>query len=166
MWRRSKNSTIRITSRMISGPMPSPGRTRTLRLERLSFIACRLYQSQGRRDDALGVRAPGRGFQKLYLLGHHERAEFCGETLDEILVREHRGPMRPAIGVVLEFPQMDELVDRARIGLEIADQLLVLAALLQRRIPEFLVELDRLRHRSDAQCIGSHLIESHRAFPP
>src|SRR5437667_5905507 len=31
--RRSKNSTTRRTSRMISGPMPSPGSTRTLRLD-------------------------------------------------------------------------------------------------------------------------------------
>src|SRR5690348_17349626 len=38
MRRRSKNSTTRITSRMISGPMPSPGRTRTLRFERESAI--------------------------------------------------------------------------------------------------------------------------------
>src|SRR5882672_1483431 len=33
MRRRSKNSTTRSTSRMISGPMPSPGSTRTLRFD-------------------------------------------------------------------------------------------------------------------------------------
>src|SRR5437773_9516753 len=40
MRRRSKNSTTRRTSRMISGPMPSPGSTRTLRFAgRLSATA-------------------------------------------------------------------------------------------------------------------------------
>jgi hypothetical protein len=34
--------------------------------------------------------------------------------------------MRPPIGVVVEFPEMDKLIDRTGVGLEIADQLLVL----------------------------------------
>jgi hypothetical protein len=30
-------------------------------------------------------------------------------------------PMRPPIGVVIEFPEMDKLIDRAGVALEIAD---------------------------------------------
>src|SRR3984893_2571137 len=69
--------------------------------------------------------------------------------------------MRPPIGVVVEFPEMDKLIDRAGVALEIADQLLVLPALLKRRETEFLVELHRLGHRADAERVGSQLVERH-----
>ena len=72
--------------------------------------------------------------------------------------------MRPSIGVVVEFPEMDKLIDRAGVGLEIADQLLVLPALLKRRETEFLVELHRLGHRADAERVGSQLVERHWKF--
>jgi hypothetical protein len=39
------------------------------------------------------------------------------------------------------FPEMDKLIDRAGVGLEIADELLVLPALLKRRKAKFLIEL-------------------------
>ena len=39
--------------------------------------------------------------------------------------------MRPSIGVVIEFPEMDKLIDRAAVALKIADQLLVLPTLLK-----------------------------------
>ena len=58
--------------------------------------------------------------------------------------------MRPSIGVVIEFPEMDKLIDRAGVALEIAAQLLVLPALLKSRETELLVELHRLGHRADA----------------
>jgi hypothetical protein len=48
-----------------------------------------------------------------------------------------------------------KLVDRAGIGLEIADELVVLPALLKRREPESLVELYCLGHRADAERVGS-----------
>ena len=55
---------------------------------------------------------------------------FTGKTsprsLDEILVGEDRRPVRATVGVVVELSEMDELIDRASIGLEVADQLLVL----------------------------------------
>jgi len=38
--------------------------------------------------------------------------------------------VRTTIGVVVELPEVDELIDHARVGLEVADQLLGLAALL------------------------------------
>jgi hypothetical protein len=43
--------------------------------------------------------------------------------------------MRTAVGVIVEFPKMKELIDRAGIALEIADRLLVLPALLECREP-------------------------------
>src|ERR1700676_1255242 len=70
--------------------------------------------------------------------------------------------MCTAVGVVVELPQVHKLVDRAGIGLEIADELLVLPALLKRRETEFLVEFHRLSHRADAERGGSQLIERHR----
>jgi len=59
--------------------------------------------------------------KELYFLGHYQRTEFRGETLYEVSIRKNRGPMRAAICVVLKFPQMDELVDRAGVALEIAN---------------------------------------------
>ena len=85
------------------------------------------------------MRSPGRGLQQLDLLGHHERPEFRGKALYEVLVRKHRRPMGTAIGVVFEFPEMHELINRAGVGLEIADQVPVVCALLERWIPQFLV---------------------------
>src|SRR5262249_21732460 len=90
-------------------------------------------------------------------LGGEQRAELHGEALDEVLVGEDRRPVRAAVGVIVELPQMDELVDRAGVGLEVADQLLVLTALLQRRVPELGVQLDRLAHLADVQRVGPHL---------
>jgi hypothetical protein len=43
--------------------------------------------------------------------------------------------MRPTISIIVELPQMQKLVDRAGIGLKVADQLLIVTALLERRKP-------------------------------
>src|SRR5262244_4342108 len=102
----------------------------------------------------------GRG-QQLHLLGSKERAELHGEAFDEILVGEHRGPVRAAIGVVIELPEMHELVDHPRVGLEVADQLLVLAPLLEGGEAELAVQLDRLAHLADVQRVGAQLVDRH-----
>ena len=46
--------------------------------------------------------------------------------------------MRATVGVIIEFPEMYKLVDRARVALEIPDELLVLPALLERREADLL----------------------------
>ena len=79
------------------------------------------------------MRSPRRWVQELYLLGHYQGAELRGEAFDEILVREHSGPMRATVGVIIEFPKMWKLIDRPGIALEIADKLFILPALLERR---------------------------------
>src|SRR5262247_426358 len=66
------------------------------------------------------MRAPGRRGQQLDLLGGDEGPKLHGEAFDEVLVGEHRGPVRAAIGVVVELPEMHELVDHPRVGLEVA----------------------------------------------
>src|SRR5215467_13271503 len=90
------------------------------------------------------MRSPRRGLEQLDFLGHYQWPELRGETLYEILVRKHRCPMRAPVGVVLELPQMYKLVDRPSVGLEVADEVLVVASLLECREAEFLVELHRL----------------------
>ena len=79
--------------------------------------------------------------EELHLLCHQQRTELRGETLDEILVRVDRCPMRPPVRVVVELPEVDKLIDRAGIALEVADELLVLATPLERGVSEFLVEV-------------------------
>src|SRR5689334_15726371 len=60
------------------------------------------------------MRTPrGRG-EQLDLLGQDQRTELHGKAFDEILVGEHRGPVRAPVGIVVELPQMHQLVDRHR----------------------------------------------------
>src|SRR6185436_6092261 len=114
-----------------------------------------------RRTAFSGMRAPrGRG-QQLDLLRSEQRTELHGKTVDEIFVREDRRPVRAPVGIVVELPQMDELIDRARVGMEVADQLLVLAAFLERGVAELGIQLDRLAHLADVQRVGPHFIDRH-----
>jgi hypothetical protein len=85
------------------------------------------------------MRSPRRCLEQLYLLGHEQRAELRGEAFDEILVREHSGPMRSTVGVIIEFPKMQKLIDRPGIALEIPDKLFILLTLLERREADLLV---------------------------
>jgi len=55
------------------------------------------------------VAPTGRG-QQLDLLGNEQRPEFHGEALDEFLVGEYRRPVRATVGIVVELPQVDEMV--------------------------------------------------------
>ena len=41
--------------------------------------------------------------------------------------------MRSPVGVVLKLPQMDDLVNRPGVGLEVADEMLIVASLMQYR---------------------------------
>ena len=69
--------------------------------------------------------------QQLYLLGHQQWPELGREAFGKILVRVHCRPMSAAIGVVIELPEMDKLIDRPGIGLEVPDELLVWSTLLE-----------------------------------
>src|SRR3954451_2010982 len=115
---------------------------------------------------SLWMRPPRCSLEQLYLLRHEQRPKAHGKALDKIFVRVHRRPMRPPIRVVVKLPKMDKLVDRAGISLEIADQLLVLPALLKRRKAEFLIELHGLRNGADAERVRSQFVESHPRNPP
>ena len=84
---------------------------------------------------------PRRGRQQLDLLCHHKRPELRGKAFHEVLVGEDLCPVLPTVGVVIKLPEMDDLVDRASVGLEVAQELLVMATLLERREAELLVEL-------------------------
>src|SRR5215471_12525051 len=57
---------------------------------------------------------------------------------------------------------MNKLIDCAGVGLEVSDELVVLAAPLKRRKTEFLIELNSFRHCADAERVGSQLIKGHR----
>jgi hypothetical protein len=63
--------------------------------------------------------------------------------------------MCPTICIIIELPQMQNLVDRSGISLEVPDQLLVMLALLERRKANLLIEFHRLGHRADTEHMGS-----------
>jgi len=52
--------------------------------------------------------------------------------------------MRSPVGVIIELPELEKLVDRTGIALEITDKLLVLSALQERREADLLIELRRV----------------------
>src|SRR5215472_5378475 len=77
----------------------------------------------------LRMRPPRRLGHQFHLLAHHQRSELRSEPLDEILVREHGRPVRASVAVILEFPDVHELIDHPRVGDEIPDEVLVVATL-------------------------------------
>src|SRR4029077_19453517 len=101
--------------------------------------------------------------EQLHFLGYQQWAEPRGKALNEVLVRIYSGPMRPTISVIVEPPQVQNLVDRSGVGLEVSKQLLVMVPPLKGRKTNLLVELHRLRHCADSERIGSQFIEGHRA---
>src|SRR6516162_1086837 len=107
---------------------------------------------------------PRRGRQQLDLLCHDKRPELRGKAFQEVLVGEDPCPVLPPVGVVIELPEMDELIDRASVGLEVAQELLVMAPLLERREAELLVELRRFRHLADVECVRSQFVHCHQGF--
>src|SRR5215468_956275 len=98
---------------------------------------------------------PGRGRQQLDLLCHDKRPKLRGKAFHEVLVGEDSSPVLPPVGVVIKLPEMEELVDRASVGLEVAHELLVMAALLERREAVVLVELRRFRHLANVEGVRS-----------
>src|SRR6516164_11761814 len=110
----------------------------------------------------LRMRPPRRLGHQLYLLAHHQRSELRSEPFDEILVRKHGRPVRSPVAVILEFPDVHDLIDHSRVGDEIPDEVLVVATLLQRRKPELGIELLRLSHFADVERVGTHFVECHR----
>jgi len=73
--------------------------------------------------------------------------------------------MRSPVGVIIELPEMDKLIDHAGIALEIPDKLFVLPALLERREADLLIEFHHLCHLADIQRVRSEFVERHRRFP-
>src|SRR6516225_5591956 len=72
------------------------------------------------------------------------------------------GPqVRSPVAVILEFPDVHDLIDHSRVGDEIPDEVLVVATLLQRRKPELGIELLRLSHFADVERVGTHFVECH-----
>jgi hypothetical protein len=102
--------------------------------------------------------------QQLDLLCHDNRPELRGKAFHEVLVGVDPFPVLPPVSVVIKLPEMDGLVDRASVCLEVAHELLVMAPLLERRVAKLPVELRRLRHLADVDCVRSQFIQRHQGF--
>jgi hypothetical protein len=103
--------------------------------------------------------SPRRGRQQLDLLRHGKRPELRGKAFHKVLVSENRCPMFPSVGVIIKLPEMDELVDRTSVGLEVTQELFIVTALLERRKTELLIKLRRFGHLADVKCVGSHFVQ-------
>lgn len=89
------------------------------------------------------MRPPSRREHEFDFLAHDERAELHSE-FHEVGISENAGPMASAVGVVVELPHVNELIDRADVADEVPNQLLRVAALVERRIADLGIELGRL----------------------
>ena len=104
---------------------------------------------------------PPRCFQhNFHLLSHQKGAKFGCEG-HERPVGEQCGPMIATVRVILEAPQVNQLVDSPYVADEIANQLLAEASTLQCRPALFTIKLGRLGHLANVQSVGAELIDSH-----
>src|SRR5499427_9006707 len=108
--------------------------------------------------------APRRGRQQLDLLCHDKRPELRGKAFHEVLIGEDPCPVLPPVGIVIKLPEMDDLVDRSSVGLEVTQELLVVAALRKRREAELLVKFRRFRHLAHVECVRSQFVQRHQGF--
>jgi hypothetical protein len=92
-----------------------------------------LIARRGRATPSSRMRAP-RSRQKKFDLLRHDRGAQLDRKGHEVRVGKHRLPVKTTVGVIVELPQMNELVQRADIALEIPDEVLGLSALLECRI--------------------------------
>jgi len=89
----------------------------------------------------LRMRSPrGRG-QQLNLLGKHQGTKVGGKAFHKILVGIDRCPVGTTISIVVELPQVDQLIDHAGVGLEVANQFFVLTTFLERRVAKLGIQL-------------------------
>ena len=102
----------------------------------------------------LGMRSPRGRRQQLDLLGQYQRPEMGREAFHKIRVGKDGGPVRAPVGIVVELPEVDQLINHARVGLEVANQLLIMAPFLQRRVPTLGLQFDRFSHRAHVQGGG------------
>jgi hypothetical protein len=102
--------------------------------------------------------APKARTAELVVLLAHQRANFGGKG-HELRVGKHPGPKGAAVGVVVEFPDMDQLVHRTHVASEIAHQLL---RVLGQDGPSlvFVVRGD-FGHFSDDHRIGAQFVNGH-----
>jgi hypothetical protein len=70
--------------------------------------------------------------------------------------------MGSAVGIIIELSKMQKLIDRARIDLEVSDQLFIVSALLERRKAKLLIELDGFRHCANSERVHFHIEPSNR----
>src|SRR5262245_36922195 len=102
---------------------------------------------------------PRRRGQELDLLGLDQGAELGGKPVDKIWIRKERRPMGPAVGIVLELPQVHQLMQRARVRDEVAHQLLVEPALVEGGGAKLGIQPDRLGHLADLYRVRSHFVD-------
>ena len=69
--------------------------------------------------------------------------------------------MIATVRVILEAPQVNQLVNGPHVAGEIANQLLAEASILQRRPAFFTIKLGRFGHLANVQSVGAELIDSH-----
>jgi hypothetical protein len=58
------------------------------------------------------MRPPRSRGQELHFLRREQGTELRGEAFDEVRVGEYGLPVRATIGIVVELPEVDELIER------------------------------------------------------
>src|SRR5215475_9093984 len=124
-----------------------------------------LYALQTARNCAspacLGMWPPRRCSQELDLLGLDQRSELGGKPVDKIFIRKERRPVRPSVGIVVELPQVHQLMQRARVRDEVAHQLLVEPALMEGGVTKLAIQPDSLGHLANLHSVRPHFVDCH-----
>ena len=58
----------------------------------------------------LGMRSPRGRCQQFDFLGQDQRTEFGGEAFHKIRISKHGGPVRTPVSIVVELPEVDQLI--------------------------------------------------------
>jgi hypothetical protein len=105
-----------------------------------------------------GLRPPWRGQHELVLLLGNQRPNFGGES-HEVGVAIHTSPKRPAIGIVVKLPDVDQLVQGPHIAREVTHQFG--RVLGQHRPALVFVKRNKVGHFSDDRGISAQFIDGH-----
>jgi hypothetical protein len=102
--------------------------------------------------------APKARTAELVVLLAHQRANFGGKG-HELRVGKHPGPKGAAVGVVVELPDMDQLIHGAHIAREITHQFL--RVLAQHRPALVFIVGDDFGHFSNDHGISAQFVNGH-----
>jgi hypothetical protein len=89
----------------------------------------------------------------------------AAKAFHKIRVGKHGGPVRTPVSIVVELPEVDQLINRPRVGLKIANQLLVVPPFLERGVTKLRIQPDQRAQANKHPIQRAYLIRKKGAVP-